>query len=516
MIRNKIIFISFIVISFFILFFCMNFAVVKSNEKSLVTNFRHEVELIMYTDMTSDELYDRYGMLKLVYVDGVLVEYPSYYPEAKVFKYNEYSETDVNRDSVSSFVFRVYEFDNELIIFRRSVYVGVMTNNALFNLSLVVYVFVIFIIIYLYFYLFYNEKMYFIKLKTLLNTKDYDEGYDLEQVYNRIEETSYLNKVYKELLSYGKTALVLLDVNGEVIFTNTRAESFILAGIKNKKVFKKDIIEKVLQKVNDDEFVEGEFDIDDRKFIYTGFTKLMLDKKYLVFYLTDVSDSTRHKNNQIAFFNQASHELRTPLTIILGYIELLSICNLDEENYKKMLDSCLTECKKMDKLIESIIDISKRFKKDDLYTKANITKLVNKYIDKHKAYFDVKLNLYLHPNAMLICNHLKVELILNNLIKNAYVHNIRGGYIDIVLTEHNREVELIIRNSTKELNEEEASRVFEPFFKCTYDSDSKIVGNGLGLCLVETVCKSYNYRVLHSYDDKVFEIKILFYNDEID
>lgn len=516
MIRNKILFISSVVILFFTLFFCMNFAVIKSNEKSLISNFNHEVELILYTNMTSDELYDKYKVLKLVYLNDELTEFPAYYPEAKFFNYKNYSEMDVNRDNVSSFVFKVYEFGNETIVFRKSVYVGVMTNNALFNLSLVVYVLVISIIIYLYFYLFYNEKMHFIKLKTLLNTKDYDEGYELKQVYDRIEENFYLNKVYKELLSYGKTGLVLLDTNAEVIFTNSRAETFLHSGMKNTNVFKEEVINRVLQTVNKEEFVEGEFEIDDCKFIYTGFVKVMLGKKYLVFYLTDVSDSVRYKNNQISFFNQASHELRTPLTIILGYIELLSICNLDEENYKKMLDSCLTECKKMDKLIESIIDISKRFKKDDLYTKANITKLVNKYIEKHKAYFDVKLNLDLHPNAMLICNHLKVELILNNLIKNSYVHNIRGGFTDIILTEHNREVEFVIRNSTKELNEEEVKRVFEPFFKCTYDSDSKIVGNGLGLCLVESVCKSYNYRVMHSYNDKVFEIKILFYNDEID
>ncbi len=516
MLRNKYVFIGVCFSVVFLLFMGMNFTVVKYNEGVLVDNFHSNVVFIQSSELTTDQLNDRYQILRLTYIDGELVDYPFYYPTSLVFNYEKYDENKVNRDSVSSFVFKVYENGNTTIVYKKSVYTGTMTSNSLFNTSLIVFIIVMTIIVSVYLKIFSERKIHYQTLKDILNPQDFEEEFVLENSYKQIDKVVYMNTLYIELLSLGRRAMILLNQDKKIIFFNERGD-YYLNGLGNyPDVFRFSFLDEVFLTVLRDDYADGEELIGENTVTYTSYKKTINNEDFIVLYLTDITDNVRFKYNQITFFNQASHELRTPLTSILGYIELMNLCDLDKETKDNTLKSCLEECKKMESLITTVISISKRFKKDDLYVKTNMTKLVHKYIDRHKGFYKVKLNLNVKPNAMFICNYLKVELILNNIVKNAYQHNIINGYIDMELTEHNRNIELTIRNSTKELIEEEVAQIFEPFFKCNYDSDSKIVGAGLGLCLVEAVCKSYNYKIDYSYKDKVFEIKILFCNPDLD
>lgn len=514
--KNSVVFVLSTIAILFLVFLGMNYVVLRYNQDQVVKNFHKTTDLISQTSIETSTLYTKYSIIRLVYKDGELIDSPQYYPSALIFDYKLYDENDVNKDSVSSFVCKFYIIGDEVTIYKQNIYLGVITNNALFNVSLIICVFICAVILRLHYINKRSKHDEYNALKGLLNSNIFFKENDIDEIYNEIRNNSYKNELYKDLLSYDKNAIALFQLDEKLVLSNERAEFFLNVGSSTKPQYKYEIIQTIINDVKNSNYESGEFEIDHLTFSYVCFTKELNERKFIVLFLNDESDNVRFKNNQITFFNQASHELRTPLTTICGYVQLMMLVELDLQTKKDTLDACFNECRKMEQLISSIIDISKRFKKSDLYVKTNITSLIEHYIEVHKTHFDVKLNKDFQPNVMLICNPLRVGLVLSSLIKNAYEHNIRGGFIDVELIQSQRGIELTIVNSTKELILEEVERVFEPFFKCQYESDSGIVGNGLGLCLVETACNTYNFQVFHKYYDKKFEIKLLFYADEED
>ena len=90
-------------------------------------------------------------------------------------------------------------------------------------------------------------------------------------------------------------------------------------------------------------------------------------------------------------------------------------------------------------------------------------------------------SLYINPDL--------AEILVSNLLSNAIRHNILNGQISVQLMEK----KLIISNTGKPtaLNSEQ---IFKRFVK-----RSGTVGMGLGLALVESICKQYNFKISYEF-----------------
>jgi PAS domain S-box-containing protein len=60
-----------------------------------------------------------------------------------------------------------------------------------------------------------------------------------------------------------------------------------------------------------------------------------------------------------AFLANMSHEIRTPLTAIMGYVQLLSKCELGPEKRARCLAGAATSCQVLLRLIEDVLDLSR-------------------------------------------------------------------------------------------------------------------------------------------------------------
>lgn len=496
----------------FTLFLGLNYITLDYNKKSLISDFHLKVDFISQTEISCDTLHNKYNILKLVYKDNELVESPMYYPSAMTFDYTKYDEYAINYDNVSSFVLKYYINGDEVVIYKQNVYLGIISNSVLFNFSALVLAIVCYFIFKPYFKSIYKDKKDFDDISNALGLNVIDPSIDMKNLHELIAENTYSIDVYHHLLSYGKTGVVLLDFNEKVIFKNQRASFLIEVNDLVPKRYKFDVIQEAIDLVKKTGYADGEFIFEGKTYSFISYIRIIKETKFIVLYCTDISSDLRFKHNQTTFFNQASHELRSPLTSIVGYIELLKLVDFDREEMNSTLESCYEECRKMDILISSIIDLSKKFKKDELFTKTNISTIVVDNLKRHKGLRGITLTANIADNAMMICNPLRVGLILSCVINNAYEHNIKGGFVEINLIEARDGIEFSIKNSTKKLDEEEVKQVFEPFFKCNKESDTGVIGSGLGLCFVDSACKSYNYQLSHKYKDETFEIKILFYN----
>ena len=90
----------------------------------------------------------------------------------------------------------------------------------------------------------------------------------------------------------------------------------------------------------------------------------------------------------------------------------------------------------------------------------------------------------------LTINETLAVVLLTNLLKNAFVHNMDGGHIRIVITPHS-----VMFCNTGAAQPLDARRIFERF----YQGKKKEGSTGLGLAIADTICKMQALRLCYEY-----------------
>lgn len=494
----------------------MNCIVIEDKKDTLITDYKNQIKLIETSDINTDVLLSSFNIIKLVYVDGVIVDSPKDYPPLYKFDVYSYNEEKVNFDNVGAFIYRYYvSGDTTTIYIQRLNSIDFKIQN-MFYLCCFLGLIVIYMAVVLSLELVKMKKKNHKDLSVTLFKEHIDQENDINNFYNEIETRTNLNHIYERFLSNGSNAIFLFNEDMNMIFHNNKANNYVVDNGRFYEVENKDLND-LLEIVKTTNYEEGKIDIEDEHYIYTTFSERIDGKKYYGLYLTNITETVKYKNNQIAFFNQASHELRTPLTSIIGFLELLVYTQFDQSLGLETLDMMYIESKKMDLLISSIIDISKRFKMDDLFAKNNLNEIVCESLKNNERFLGIEVRNMVDKNAMLMCNDVKVEVILSNLLKNSFMHNISGGYIELISESRLGFIDLRIRNTTNPIDEQLIKTVYEPFFKKKYNPEDEAIGPGFGLCIVKSICDAYNYEIDFVYhaEEEIFEIILSFYSDVI-
>jgi signal transduction histidine kinase len=218
-----------------------------------------------------------------------------------------------------------------------------------------------------------------------------------------------------------------------------------------------------------------------------------------------IGNITRAYSNQKQFVENASHEIQTPLAIIRSKLDLLiNNAGLTEETAGLLAD--ITEANdrlsQMNKnlLLLTKIDNNQFPDQSDIDLSNAIEKLLNWYQNYYEetppgAESSIQPGVYVKANASLI------DILINNLISNAFMHNIPYGYVNVLLNSR----ELIIENTGHPI-EGETDQMFERFKKGRDQSKT----TGLGLSLVRRICQIYQYRLNYSYKNNIHRVTVTF------
>lgn len=200
---------------------------------------------------------------------------------------------------------------------------------------------------------------------------------------------------------------------------------------------------------------------------------------------------------QKQFIENASHELQTPLAIIRGKLELLTEQeNLNEEDMKIVdnMYGCVTRAVNLNKSLLLLSRIqNEQYTETTLvdmnaYTKEIMMFLPDLYEEKQLHY-----TLNEQGECHVEMNKDLAQVLLNNLIKNAFVHTPDQGHIEINIQPTSVEV---INDGTEPLDESE-------MYKRFYKGNTRHKGStGLGLPIVKSICGLYGFELQYSYDGK--------------
>jgi len=208
------------------------------------------------------------------------------------------------------------------------------------------------------------------------------------------------------------------------------------------------------------------------------------------------------------FLNNMSHDIRTPMNAIIGFTSLAAthLDNLDL--VKDYLDKITSSSNHLLSLINDVLDMSRiesgkvaieevpcslpRMLKD-LYSMIQ-TDLNAKGLDFHMDH-----NALVHPYA--ICDRLRLNQVLLNVLSNALKFTPSGGHIFLSATERPGDTaetavyEFCIRDTGIGMAPEFLKHIFEPFERERTSTVSGIQGTGLGMSITKKLVDLMNGRI---------------------
>ncbi|HEY6623406.1 MAG TPA: HAMP domain-containing sensor histidine kinase [Acidimicrobiales bacterium] len=196
------------------------------------------------------------------------------------------------------------------------------------------------------------------------------------------------------------------------------------------------------------------------------------------------------------FLGDASHELRTPLTSIRGYAELLRKDALeDDEARERALARIESESARMGVLVEDLLILARMGESPVPETKpVDLAAFVSDAVEDARALDPSRqITLTVSGQAIIQADEQRIEQLIHNLLQNALVHTPAGTPVDVRVERSGSLTALRVRDEGPGMDEEQASRVFDRFYRGT--ASGRDNGSGLGLFIVATVAKSLGGHV---------------------
>jgi len=191
--------------------------------------------------------------------------------------------------------------------------------------------------------------------------------------------------------------------------------------------------------------------------------------------------SQRKKLN--TFIKNATHELNTPVSALLLCVDANNFYNEKNRNLISL------SAKKISNLYKDLTYITLKEHKKQNLNDIDISKILQKELLFHATLAEkkrIELNSKIESTFFKIDEEDFIRLI-NNLISNAIKYTKRGGKIQISLKERT----LTIQDTGVGIDKEKLDKIFERYYRAT----ENIGGFGIGLDIVNSICKTYNIHI---------------------
>jgi signal transduction histidine kinase len=207
---------------------------------------------------------------------------------------------------------------------------------------------------------------------------------------------------------------------------------------------------------------------------------------------------------QKTFIENASHELQTPLAVLKSKMDLLlqnkNITN-EQSEILSAVELLLARMKRINKNLLLLAKIeNNQFAEVE---NVELTQVLNETIELLIDYITAKqiiIDNSLSQKLSVVCNKTLLEILINNLLINAIVHDTGQSIIHVELSGKT----LTFSNTGKTaLNNE---KLFERFAV----SSSQTTNSGLGLAIVKEICNRYGWQIQYAFQNDLHSFSVTF------
>nr|WP_278706551.1 hybrid sensor histidine kinase/response regulator transcription factor [Bacteroides intestinalis] len=217
-----------------------------------------------------------------------------------------------------------------------------------------------------------------------------------------------------------------------------------------------------------------------------------LNIKHLVQLKEIEKDTARNINEaKLRFYTNVVHELRTPIFLITAPLEeLMSEKQRTVSVPKSYLAGMYRNAMKLNKLITRMIDLRKleQGQLQLVLHSQNVVSFCKNLVPDYEALCQQKeIVFHFLPEKTLVkvaFDAEKLEIILSNLVSNAFKYTPEGGKVVLSIHETDHEVVFTIEDNGTGIPKEFQEKVFDRFFQVN-PSQSISTGDGIGLSFVK-------------------------------
>ena len=206
-----------------------------------------------------------------------------------------------------------------------------------------------------------------------------------------------------------------------------------------------------------------------------------------------------HSKIQKEFITIAAHELRTPIQPILGLSEILLCKKGSIEQEKELLNVIIRNAKRLRKLTENILDVTKIESQSLTVNKQHcrLNDIITNVLADHKkeegdnkqriiklAYFSNNDNIIVNADAE------RLTQVVSNLLTNAFKFTQKGEItVNITRDDTDQQVIVSVTDTGQGIDPEIMPRLFTKF------ATKSIVGTGLGLYVSKRIIEAHGGKM---------------------
>jgi PAS domain S-box-containing protein len=353
---------------------------------------------------------------------------------------------------------------------------------------------------------------------------------DTTEETNTSIELKYSKEYAENLINTANLMVVSLDINGNVIGFNNRAEE--ITGYKREEIIGKNWFENIVPK---EVFPEAwnEFEKIVSKNYTPNFENPILTKngeirhilwrnnvtedkgkvKGTISFGMDITDHKKLEEElriakekaeqsdkmKLEYLANMSHDLRTPMTAIVGLSDLLRTNNLSKTDKQEYITTIINNGKYLMALIDDIIDISKidagtlKIEIKDFELNKLMEELRLSYLKQIKdKNIEIIIDIDVNKNIIINSDKYRLRQIMANLIGNA-IKFTNDGYVKFGYRILNgKQLEIYVEDTGIGIEKKNHKVIFERFRQINNTSKNK--GAGLGLSIAKSLIELLGWK----------------------
>lgn len=210
--------------------------------------------------------------------------------------------------------------------------------------------------------------------------------------------------------------------------------------------------------------------------------------------------------SQERFVSSASHELRTPITAIRTALEPQLLHDRFPEDVRPSAERALDAARRAEQLISSLLQLARASAPSSRAVESVRLDDIADALSETAAEEASRHGLTLTSSSAPVTvrgDHTLLTQLTSNLVDNALIHNVAGGWIDVVLENRGSSARLIVKNTSAGLDGP-LDHLLEPFDRGnhTRTAGDGPDGYGLGLAIAKAIADEHNGRLTLAVQDE--------------